>query len=73
VLHFTGILDEMPGFSVEQANMLKGLKTSAVKRANGFRASVHRHMSPEAMQYIFDKERMGAFGLASGAFVGSMF
>ena len=52
--------------------MLKVMKNNVVKKVEGFRVSVRRRLSPEAVQYIFDKERVGALGLASGALVGTL-
>ena len=72
VLHYTGVMEDIPGLSDEQEDMLKVMKNNVVKKANGFRASVRRRLSPEAVQYVFDKELVGALGLASGAFVGSL-
>lgn len=52
--------------------MLKSMKGTLMRKTEAFRKDVRRRLSSKSIQYVFDNERTGAFGLASGALVGTM-
>jgi hypothetical protein len=70
VLHYTGVVEELPGLSKDQSDMLNNLKVTTIRHAEKFRVQVRRRLNPNNVQAFVDKERMAAIGLASGAFVG---
>jgi len=66
------VLDDIPKLSEEQTDMIESLKKNVCKRADTFRVQVRRRLGPNAIQYLFEKERIGALGLASGALIGTL-
>lgn len=73
VLHHTGVLDNVPALSEEQSDMLVTAKNTVMRRTKDFRTQVHRRLSRDSIGYLFEKEKIGALGFASGAFIGTMF
>ena len=72
VLHYTGALDNIPALSEEQADIISAVKRRALQSTSVFRKQVTSRLNPASMQELFDKERMAALGVASGAIVGVM-
>lgn len=70
VLHHTGVLDQLPSLSEEQSDMFMKMKGTAMRQADNFRVQVRRRLNPNKIRAFAKKERMVAYGLASGAFVG---
>jgi hypothetical protein len=73
VLKLTGIMDDIPALSDEQQDMITKVKGRVLATTNDFRISVRRRFSKEGVEDFFEKERMAALGLASGAFAGTLF
>jgi hypothetical protein len=65
-------MEEMPRLSGEQTELVNGVKGKVLRAADDFRAKVRSRLNPGNLQEWFDKERMGALGLASGAMVGTL-
>jgi len=65
-------MDDIPGLSDEQADMLNGFKTQVFKRTNAFRVQVRRRLSRDSIKQAFENEKIGALGFASGALVGTL-
>jgi hypothetical protein len=72
ILHHTGVLKDLPPLSKQQGDMIENVKTHVLHHATTFRGHVHRHLNPDSVQKFFEKERIGAFGLASGAIFGTL-
>jgi hypothetical protein len=72
VLHYTGVLDELPALSGEQRNFLEQAQSELRKRTDAFRVEVRRRLNPQAVQTWIDQDKLGALGLAAGAFVGTI-
>ncbi len=52
--------------------MIVGLKRKAMLATEDFRLQVRRRLNPEKIQRWVQNDQSGAFGLASGAFVGAL-
>jgi hypothetical protein len=72
VLHYTGVLDELPSLSGEQRNFLEQAQSELRKRTDAFRIEVRRRLNPQSVQSWIDQDRLGALGLAAGSFVGTI-
>lgn len=72
VLHHTGAVDEIKKMSREQQDFLHQVKGKALEQAENFRVQVRRRLNPTFVQDMFEKDRMGALGLASGALAGTL-
>ena len=72
VMHHTGVMDDIPSLTNEQRNFLVNLKGQALKNVDAFRIEVRRRLNPQTVQSWIDKDKLGALGLASGAFVGTV-
>jgi hypothetical protein len=73
VLHYTGILDDLPPFSNEQTALFSNLKNKALRHTENLRVQIRRQLNPNSVQTFVDRERMGALGMAGGAVVGFLF
>jgi hypothetical protein len=70
VLHYTGLLEELPSFSEEQTDMMQDLKGGIMKRAEGFRVQVRRRLNPQTLQKFAADEKSVTLGTAGGAILG---
>jgi hypothetical protein len=69
VLHHTGVLDNLR-ISNKHDDLIGTVTGGIAKSASSLRAEIHRKLNPRTMKSFFETERMGAFGLAGGAFLG---
>lgn len=72
VLHYTGLLEELPRFSEEQTDMMQDLKGGIMKRAEGFRVQVRRRLNPVTVKKFVADEKSVTLGAAGGAILGFM-
>jgi hypothetical protein len=70
VLHYTGVLEDIPSLSEEQNEMFLKIKGEAMRYAENFRVQVRRRLDPKRMRVVMEKERSATLGLASGAVLG---
>jgi hypothetical protein len=71
-LKMTGVLEDLPSLSEEQNDLVTKVKGSVLRQTEGFRLQVRRNLSQASIQSVFDKERMMAVGVASGAIAGAI-
>jgi hypothetical protein len=64
------VLDELPGFSEEQTDMMQDLKGGVMKRAEGFRVQVRRRLNPQTVKQFVADEKSVTIGAAGGAILG---
>ena len=65
-------MEEIPKLSHEQEDFINQVKGKVLQQAENFRVQVRRRLNPAFIQKAFEKERMGALGLASGALFGTL-
>lgn len=72
VLHHTGVMDDIPPLSEAKADMILNVKRNLIKTTEDFRVQVRRRFNRESVRHLFEKEKVGALGLATGALLGTL-
>jgi adenylate kinase len=68
----TGVLDELPGLSAEQNDIIAKTKSVVLRNTEDFRRHMRQTVNKENIQGFFDRERMMAIGVAGGAVAGAI-
>ena len=68
----TGVLDDLPGLSDEQEDMLTSIKGKVLRTTEDYRIQIRRSLSREGVQNFFENERPTALAFAGGAIAGAV-
>ena len=71
-LKMTGVLEDLPGLSDEQSDMVTRAKNAVLRTTEDYRVQIRRTLSKESLQNFVENEKTTALAFAGGAVAGAL-